>query len=139
MREICNPVVIKSVRRLLLVDDEDPQVWLLSRILKREGFEVSGFSNARQAVESFRLNPYGYDAVVSDLTMPGYSGFDLAKEVLAIRPDVPVVLTTGYIREEDQVEASAIGVRRLLLKGHTMDDFGSSLKEVLRVDDALSA
>lgn len=131
MREEIDPVGQKSAKHLLLVDDEDPQVWLLTRILKRIGYQVSGFNDAGHALESFRKNPSSYDAVISDLTMPGVSGFDLARAILQVRSDIPVVLTTGYVREEDQALAEQIGVRQLLLKGQTMNELGAALQRIL--------
>lgn len=124
-------MVERGVRHLLLVDDEDPQIWLMTRILKKVGYEVSGFSDAGKALESFRQNPASYDAVISDLTMPIISGFDLAKEILQVRSDIPVILTTGYVRDEDQVMAEQIGVRQLLLKGQTVNELGVALQGIL--------
>ena len=124
-------MVERGVRHLLLVDDEDPQIWLMTRILKKVGYEVSGFSDAGKALESFRRNLASYDAVISDLTMPIISGFDLAKEILQVRSDIPVILTTGYVRDEDQVMAEQIGVRQLLLKGQTVNELGVALQGIL--------
>lgn len=131
MLENTGSVEQRVVHHLLLVDDEPPQVWLLTRILKKVGYEVTGFHDANQALEAFRQNPCAYDAVISDLCMPGFSGFDLARSILEVRADIPVVLTTGYVREEDQALADEIGVRQLLLKGHTISELGTALQSIL--------
>jgi CheY-like chemotaxis protein len=124
-------VTQENVQHLLLLDDEDSQVWLLTRILKRMGYEVSGFSEAEKALESFEKDTSSFDAVISDLTMPGISGFDFAKAILQMRPDTPVILTTGYVRDEDQVLAEQIGVCQIILKGESINELGATLRGIL--------
>jgi len=118
-------------QHILYVDDEEPLVMLVTRTLKRLGYEVTGTTDAAGALRTFRENPATFDAVVTDLSMPLISGTDLAKEVLQIRPDIPVILTTGYIRPQDQELAKRIGVCELILKPDTVDELGSVLNRLL--------
>ncbi len=74
---------------------------LASRVLSRLGRSISGFTDPKAALEAFRTQPQDYDIVMTDLLMPDMSGFDLAREVLALRPNMPVLMTTGYIGGED--------------------------------------
>jgi CheY-like chemotaxis protein len=100
-------------------------------MLKRLGYRVTTCSEPAAAVATFRLDPQSFDLVVTDLAMPGMSGFELAREILAIRRDVPVVMTSGYFRQEDQETATAIGVRELILKPNTVEELGRSLDRLL--------
>ena len=81
---------------------------------------------------TFRQAPEAFDAVVTDLSMPRMSGFDLARGVLALRPGVPVVLTSGYIRPEDEGEAERLGVRAVILKPNTIEEMGTELDRIFR-------
>jgi CheY-like chemotaxis protein len=118
-------------QRILYVDDEEPLVYLITRVLERLGYRVSGFSDVRVALETFRINPSAFDAVVTDLSMPGMSGTEFARLVLQIRPDVPVVMTSGFVRSEDREQALKAGVRELLLKPNTVEALGDVLHRLL--------
>jgi len=118
-------------QRVLYVDDEEALVFLTTRVLDRLGYDVTGCVDAVQALEDFRANPYRYAAVVSDLSMPGMSGVDLARELLRIRPDLPIVMTSGYIRDEDLKLVRDLGIRDLVLKPNTVEELGATLHRVL--------
>jgi CheY-like chemotaxis protein len=118
--------------RVLYVDDEEALVLLVARILGRLGYVVSGHTSPADAVRAFRSNPHDFDVVVTDLSMPGMSGFDLARTLLEIRPDVPILMTSGYVRPEDQETASRIGILDFILKPNTADELGRVLNGVLR-------
>lgn len=120
-------------QRILYVDDEEPLVYLLTRILERLGYKVSGFIDAHSALEAFRADPAAFDALVTDLSMPGLSGQELASEVLKIRPALPVVMTSGYVRPADRELALQTGVRELVLKPDTAQALGEVLHRLLKV------
>ena len=103
---------------------------LASRSLSRLGYRVTGHTNPAEAVQAFRENPAQFAAVITDLSMPGMSGAELARAILAIRPDVPVVMTSGYIRPEDELEARQIGVREVILKPDTIEELAKALHRV---------
>lgn len=117
---------------ILYVDDEESLVMLAGRILKRLGYKVTGQTNPMHALAKFRSSPYDYDLVVTDLSMPGMSGFELIRELLAIRPDIPIVLTSGYIRPEDNESALQNGVRATIMKPNTIEELGRTLEQILR-------
>ena len=104
---------------------------LLARMLKRLGYQVSGYQDAATALQDFKLKPQSFDAVVTDLSMPGMSGFDFASAVLAVRPDIPVVMISGYVRPEDQEKAVQMGLRDLILKPDTVEQLGRTLDQIL--------
>ena len=85
-----------GTERILLVDDEQIIVELGIAILERLGYEVAGETNSLHALEIFRSKPGEFDLIVTDYTMPGLNGTDLAKEIRRVRPDIPVILSTGF-------------------------------------------
>ncbi len=109
-------------KHVLFVDDEETIVFLMKRLLERQGFRVSGYTDPRQAVVAARANPDQFDLVVTDYNMPNMSGLDLASALREIRADLPVVMTSGYIPEELREKAPAYGIRELIYKPDTVDD-----------------
>jgi PAS domain S-box-containing protein len=122
----------KRAGRLLYVDDEEALVFLVQLGLQRLGYQVTALTDAAQALREFRARPWDFDAVVTDLSMPGMSGFHLAQELLATRPDVPILVTSGYLRPEDQQEAKRIGVRGLTPKPDTIEELCLSVDRLFR-------
>jgi CheY-like chemotaxis protein len=120
-----------SGQHVLYVDDEEALVFLTTRVLERLGYRVTGRSDARQALRDFSADPSQFDAVISDLSMPGMTGPELAKVMLAMRPDLPIVLTSGYIREEDMEQVRALNIRDLVLKPNTVEALGDALHKAL--------
>ena len=116
---------------LLFIDDEEPLVLLGTRFLERLGYHVTGHVDAVAAIAEFRANPNRFAAVVTDLSMPRITGFEVARQLLSIRPDIPIVLASGYVRPEDEQQAASIGIRRVLLKPSTVDVLAQTLDEVL--------
>ena len=116
---------------VLYVDDEEPLVYLITRVLTRLGYEVVGFSDARAALQAFRAAPDRFDAIVTDLSMPSMSGSELAAEILQLAPDKPIVLTSGYVKPEEREAALAAGVRELVLKPNTVEELGAVLHKLL--------
>ena len=107
---------------VLYVDDEQAIVFLMKRLLERRGYRVSGFTEPQEAVAAVRSCPDQYDLAVSDYNMPGMSGLEVAQALRQIRPDLPVVLASGYITEELRTQAPAAGIRELIYKPNTVDD-----------------
>ncbi|MBJ7454615.1 MAG: PAS domain S-box protein [Thermoleophilia bacterium] len=110
------PVATARAGRVLFVDDEPDLVALHERSLGRAGHVVSGYTDPRSALARFREGPDDFDVVVTDLSMPGMSGLELARGILALRPGIPVLIATGYIPPEERAEAEALGVRAILPK-----------------------
>ncbi len=125
------PTALGAGQHVLYVDDEEALVFLATRVLEKLGYRVTGRVDPKQALEEFRANPQMFDAVVSDLSMPGMTGPELARAILAIRGDIPIVLTSGYIRDEDMKLVRDLGIRDLVLKPNTVEDLGAALHRVL--------
>ena len=124
------PVVHAHGERVLYVDDEEPLVFLTKRMLERVGYRVTGFTDATQALEAFRSSPGEFDVAVTDLAMPGMPGHELARELLRIRPSLPIIMTTGYVRPRDSELAKRLGVRDLILKPDTVDELCDRLQRL---------
>ena len=125
-------------QRVLYVDDEEALVFLGTRVLSRLGHSIVGFTDPAAALAAFRAHPQDFDLVVTDLAMPSMSGFDLARAVLALRPQLPVLMTSGYVRAEDEATAREIGIREVMLKPVTVAELGRVLGRMfnLRPPDA---
>jgi len=130
--EAPTPIQRDRTENILYVDDEEPLVMLVTRTLGRLGYKVTGQTDPVSAVELFRSDPAAFDVVVTDLAMPQLSGFDLSSQLLAIRPDIPIIMTSGFVRPEDQERALKMGLRDLILKPNTIDQLGRILDRVFQ-------
>jgi CheY-like chemotaxis protein len=118
--------------RILLIDDEEIQVRTLQHMLERIGYRVFAKTRAPEALETFRAQPDAFDLVITDQTMPELTGANLAREVLRIRPDMPVILYTGYSETLDEEEARSIGIRDFALKPLTVRDLAERIRRALK-------
>jgi CheY-like chemotaxis protein/two-component sensor histidine kinase len=116
---------------VLYVDDEEALVFLASRLLERNGYRVTGFTEATSALKEFRAQPEAFDVVVTDLSMPRMSGFEFTEEIHRIRKEIPVVLTSGYLQAEDQQRAESLGIRELIQKPATASLLCGALARIL--------
>lgn len=105
-----------NARKIMLVDDEETVRSIGGNLLKRFGFVAVVFGRPAEALEAFRAAPADYCAVVSDLTMPEMTGLELARHMLAIRAETPIILTSGYFHSEAQQKAREAGVRSVINK-----------------------
>ena len=110
-------------RHILYLDDDDTLVFLVRRLLERRGYRVTAFTDQAQAIDAVRENPEGFDLLMTDYNMPGMSGLDVAKAVLALSPALPVAVASGYITDELQAQALAAGVREVVFKTDAVEAF----------------
>ena len=120
-----------SGETILVVDDEEPVVFLTARVLKRLGYDPLGFTDPRKALAEFQRRPDAFAAVITDLSMPQMTGPDLVRQIRKLRPTLPAILTSGYIRPEDQRAAEDLGIRHLILKPNTLEEMSQTLREAL--------
>ena len=127
------PQILPASRdaHVLYVDDEEPLVFLIARILERLGYRVTGCVDPEQALRELRAHPQEFDVVVTDLSMRGMNGFELTRAVKAIRADLPVLLISGYLRSEDRDLAAQLGIRELILKPNTVEELGLAIDRTL--------
>lgn len=117
--------------RVLFVDDEEAVVRLGKRMLERCGYEVVSTTNSQEALAIFRQEPRHFVAVVTDQTMPELTGGELAKIVLQLRPDIPVLLCTGFSETLSAEQARQIGIRECLSKPFSLEEIGTALQRAL--------
>ena len=119
MEDSCNEIYLESAapvnERILFVDDEELVAHMGSRLLKYHGFRVTYKTDSSEALEHFCYQPQRYDLVITDHTMPHMKGTELSKELLKVRPDIPIILCTAGINITSQ-EAKKIGILEFMPK-----------------------
>ncbi len=116
---------------ILLVDDEPQIVGLLQVMLASLGYRVSAYTDSLAALQAFEANPREYQLVLTDMTMPGITGQELARRVLQIRPELPVMLATGFSERINEDKARRMGIRKFLYKPILRQDLARALREAL--------
>jgi len=121
--------------RILFVDDEKALVDIGVQLLEHLGYQVVGRTSSIEALEAFRNQPEKFDLVVSDQTMPNMTGEMLAKELIRIRPDIPIVLCTGYSEIISEEKAAALGIKKLIMKPILMREISQTIRQILDQKD----
>jgi signal transduction histidine kinase/CheY-like chemotaxis protein len=117
---------------VMVVDDERSLVALAEETLAELGYEPAGFDSSVTALEAFRAEPQRFDLVLTDETMPDLSGVELAREIRRLRPDLPIVLMSGYSGAKLTERAQATGVAEVLRKPLVRRDIAEALERALR-------
>jgi signal transduction histidine kinase/ActR/RegA family two-component response regulator len=117
--------------RILLVDDEAMLVQMTAQLLERLGYRVAAETSSPRALERFRAAPGEFDLVITDMTMPGVTGKELAREVLGLRPRLPVILCTGFSDAIDEATAREMGIRAFIVKPIVMRELAETVRRVL--------
>jgi len=120
-----------GTERILLVDDEEPIVRLEMQMLERLGYRVTTRNNSLEALEAFKANPDAYDLVISDMTMPNMTGDQLARKLIAIRPNIPIIICTGFSERLNEGTADAIGTKGFLMKPVVKSEMAQMVRTVL--------
>jgi len=102
--------------KILFIDDEDMLAEVGSTILTMQGYQVTAKTSSRDALETFKSDPEAFDLVITDQSMPDMSGAELAAEFIRIRPDIPIILYTGYSKKISVEQAKKIGIKELCVK-----------------------
>ena len=118
-------------QRVLVVDDDEVMGVLVERLLQRAGYRPAVCSSAAQALQRLRADPAAVDVVVTDHNMPGASGLELCRAVGALRPGLPVILTSGYLNEALRAEAAQAGAVAVLEKERTHEALVALVAQVL--------
>jgi signal transduction histidine kinase len=116
---------------ILLVDDEKLLAQSIGEYLVEQGYSVRVESNSQKALELFKNNPETYDAVITDQTMPEFTGIELAAELLKIKPELPIVLCTGYSASVTEKIATEVGVKAFLTKPLSLQALLEKIRLVL--------
>jgi DNA-binding NtrC family response regulator len=117
--------------RILVVDDEEPQLQSVTRMLEKLGYNVVGKSDSLEALDVFQAESGKFDLVITDQTMPKMTGEKLVKSILGIRPDIPIILCTGFSEIIDADEAKALGIREFVMKPFTVREMAEKVRKAL--------
>lgn len=120
-----------GTERILLVDDEEAIAKLQFQTLTRLGYTVTVKQNSSEALKAFRDHPEAYDLVITDMTMPGMTGEQLSREILALKPGMPIIVCTGFSENLNPEQAEAMGVKGFLMKPVKKADLARVIRQVL--------
>lgn len=121
----------KGEGTVLLVDDDTALVAMGRRMLEYLGYEVVSFANSIEALEAFQAQPDKFDLVVTDQTMPNITGVDLAKKIMGIRENMPIIICTGFSEIATKDKAKAMGIRGYLMKPLSISELAVSCQDAL--------
>jgi len=123
---------VKGNATILLVDDEPNIVKMATRMLERLGYKVIASTSSKEALNIFRSTPAEIDLVLTDQTMPELTGTELAIELLLIRPDLPIILSTGYSTQINEQSAKLVGIKEYIVKPYVIHDLAILIRSALR-------
>ncbi len=117
--------------RILLIDDEEQIINLERRILENLGYKVTPKTDSEEALEEFSARPDRFDLVITDMTMPKITGDRLARKLMEINPQIPVILCTGFNEAISEEKALAMGIDKFVMKPIVKDELAYTIRTVL--------
>jgi PAS domain S-box-containing protein len=121
----------RGAEKILFIDDEEFLTDWGKAALERLGYKVTAMNNSTEALNIFLSNPSQFDLVITDQTMPGVTGVQLSKRILEVRPDIPIVLCTGYSDHVSPEASSQIGIRQFLMNPSTRQELAQTIRNIL--------
>ena len=119
-------------RHILLIDDEVSVATMVKTVLENYECNVTAFTDSQQALSEFSSHPDEYDLVITDQTMPKLTGAELAKEILAVRPGIPIIMCTGHSENVNKKDAMDIGIKAYMSKPLKNKDLLRTMVMLLR-------
>ncbi len=126
-----NDFLPRGDERILIIDDDENIVEVLEQMLHDLGYHVTSKTSSVEALEAFRAHPDSFDLVITDMTMPKMTGDRLAKEIVDIRSDIPIILCSGYIELMTKEKAREIGIRDVVSKPLAIQDLFRIIRRAL--------
>lgn len=120
-----------NMEKILLVDDNKEILIMEEDMLKILGYQVISNTSSPEALEVFRDSPDKFDLIITDMAMPDMSGDKLALEIIKIRPDIPVLLCTGFSEIMSEEKAASLGIKGFIMKPVTMEELAQKICEIL--------
>ncbi|HVO67642.1 MAG TPA: PAS domain S-box protein [Syntrophales bacterium] len=120
-----------GTERLLLVDDEESLMEIVKEMLQHLSYDVVAVSSSPEALKIFLDEPDRFDMVITDMTMPKMTGVELAKKLMEVRPNMPIILCTGFSDRISEGEAKKLGIREYLMKPISMEDMALVVRGLL--------
>ena len=122
---------VKGKERILFVDDDKEIAYIGKKILESYGYRVESKTCSEEALETFRDRPDKFDLIITDMIMPRITGEKLAEEFVRIRPDIPIILCTGYDEGVYKERAKEAGIKKVMMKPVSGRDLANAVKEAL--------
>lgn len=116
---------------ILFVDDEETLVELNNERLTKLGYEVIATTSSSEALELFKREPYRFDLVITDYMMPHMTGMDLARQMLKVRSDIPIILCTGYDETVIPEKGRKTGIKEFVMKSVSKRDMVAAIRRAL--------
>jgi CheY-like chemotaxis protein len=116
---------------VLFVDDEEDITIMARTLLEDLGYRVTATTSPQQVLELIGRDSSAYDILITDKTMPGMNGFELAEAVFALAPGLPVIMLSGLARSEDTAKVQKTGIREFLVKPFEVQDFAGKIRSAL--------
>ena len=127
----------KGNERILLIDDDKQIIAVAQQILEGLGYQITAKTDGREALEEFAALPDNFDLVITDMTMPKINGDQLARKIMDIKPDIPVILCTGFNETITEEKALAMGVAKFIMKPLVKDELANMIRSVLDTPKAM--
>ena len=128
---IAEETIATGTERILFVDDETALVNIGKQMLGSLGYKVTARTSSIEALELFKAKADSFDLVITDMTMPNMTGDELAKELIRIKPEMPIILCTGYSARINQQQAATMGIRAFVSKPVLKRDIAETIRNVL--------
>jgi len=125
------PGIATGTESVLLVDDERLLTDMGTQLLERMGYRVTATNSSVEALEIFRRQPADYDLVITDMTMPHLTGDILARKLIAVRADIPIIICTGFNESLTPAKAESIGIKAFLMKPLKVQELATTIRRVL--------
>jgi len=125
------PTDLKGQERVLVVDDDAAVAAVTQRVLERSGYQVTMRTSSSEALALLRVDPGRFDLLLTDQTMPGLTGMQLAEAVHAVRPDLPIILTSGFADLPGADQRRVLGIHELIMKPANPLDLAGAVRRVL--------
>ena len=117
--------------KIMFVDDEDELIYIARETIESLGYKVTAKKSSIEALNEFREDPGNFDLVITDYTMPDMTGYELAGELLKIRPDIPIILCTGFSEMISTEKAKETGIREFIIKPINRITIATVIRDVL--------
>ncbi len=126
-----NNELLKGNERILVVDDDPSLLEMMELSLQSLGYKVSSFLNSQKAFDTFQAMPDHFDLIITDMTMPNMTGLELSKQIFDIKPQMPIILCTGFSELMSEEKANALGIKGFLLKPVLRRNLSDMIRKIL--------
>ncbi|MCD4744000.1 MAG: cache domain-containing protein, partial [Desulfobacteraceae bacterium] len=124
-------LIPRGRENILLVDDDEQIADMTEQLISRLGYHVVSYTDSQKALEAFKKEPDKFDLVITDMTMPNITGTELAVKLLKIKPDIQIILCSGYSELIDKETAQAMGIKAYIAKPIALKEIAQAIRKIL--------